>query len=647
MLISIVDSRIVTILKNRIVVLSFLLLLTLLPITGCDNALASKPTEIEARAILNELGQVRQSKHIRNPLPELYRQEPQRLNVKDGVKLFYFTKHHTVDKLSVLVTQQLGNNTSLNAPTNQLIVHCVDDAEADTVLGFLEHSDVPPIQINVDCLILERFGDETMDRETTIQIDNLLGEQITLGGKTDSSGNLLAAFPGASLRESTRSTFGLNIGYSSGLLGHRFRAVVDLLISRGYLKVLLNPTLETVNGKTATVTIKDFAPIEQTVTAAGVNPYSLTKYEWVEDKLTVTPSVFSDGSIGLKTDIIIGSRSKPEGVTQTSIITKRSINVEENRIEPGKSLVIGGMRKSEKRDVIRGVPFLKDIPIFGVLFSSKDYEEKATEIIFILTPSISSGSVDHAEVVEEIRKKHATIKYVPPGLDKIFSDPLGTGAYAEHIEGKALEAETQRVKAEIDLRNAILAKEQALTEAAEAEKQMAVALTETEKAKAETDAAKAAVDVAKAQAQIMQAAAEKARAEANTEKMAAQKARTTADAEKSAAQKAKAEAETAKTEVAAEKASATAEKVAAEQAKAEANVAKTASEQTKAEAETAKTASERTTAEAEAAKAAAQKAKAEADAAKAAAEKAKAEADAEKAKAAQQNQTPPPAQPEN
>ena len=621
MLISIVNSRIVTILKNRIVVLSFLLLLTLLPITGCDNALASKPTEIEARAILNELSQVKQNPHTQNPLPEMYRQPPQRLKVKDGVKLFYFTKHHTADKLASLITPQLGNKTSQSSPTNQLIVHCADDADVDMVLGFLERSDVPPIQVNID---------------------------------------LLAAFPGASLRETTRSTFGLNIGYWENITGHQFRAVVDLLISRGYLKVLLNPTLETVNGKTATVSIRDHAPIEKTVTGPTFEPYVTTEYEWVEDTLTVTPSVFSDGSIGLKTDIKIGSRSKPEGVVQTSIITERSITVEENRIEPGKSLVIGGMRKSEKRDVIRGVPFFKDLPIVGMLFSSKDYEEKATEIIFILTPSISSGGVDHAEIVEEIRKKHTTLKY-DPGLGEILADPLGTGAYAEHLEEQALEAEAQKIKAEIDVRNAILAKEQAMAAEAEAEKQMAVALTETEKAKAEAAAAKAAADVAGAQAEIVRAAAEKAKAEAIAEKTAAQKARASAETEKTAAEKIKAEVVAEKTSIAAEKASATAEKVAAEQAKAEANVAKTASEQAKAEAETAKTASEkataeaetaktaseRTTAEAEAAKATAEKAKAEAEAAKAAAEKAKAEAEAAKAKADQQNQAPPPAQTEN
>ena len=553
-------------------------------ISGCGDFFASKPTELESRAILSELSQVRESPHIDNPLPEMYRGPAKRVKVKDGIKLFYFTKHHTVDKLAGLIKEQLGNKNSQSGPTNQLIVHCKDDADADKVLEFLEMVDVPPIQINIDCLILERFGDETMDWETSIMIENFLGQEISIGeargtfGTFDSASDLSPAsgtegiltalspaFPGASLRESLRSTFGLDFGYwiDKGVPGHQVRAVVDLLISRGYLKILLNPTLETINGQEATVMIRDYAPIEKIVNKPGFDePFDLTDYVWVEDKLTVTPSVFADGSIGLKTDIIIGSKSKPEGVVQKSIITERSINIAENRITPGQSLVIGGMRKSEKRSVVRGVPFFKDIPIIGFLFSSKDFEEKATEIIFILTPSISSGSVEHAGVVEEIRKKHASPSY-KTGLGEILTDPLGTDIYTDVMERKAVEAETARIKAEIEaaamskdvqkmkdalsaaqhqldaekirLEKAQAEKDKAIAEAAKADADAKKAKQIADKAKTEVKAAKTAADEAekKAKALADEAKAEKKKAQ----KAADELARIRAEAEKAQAEK--------------------------------------------------------------------------------------------------------------
>ena len=145
-------------------------------ISGCGDFFASKPTDLESRAIISELSQVRESPYIDNPLPQMYRAPAKRVKVEDGVKLFYFTKHHTVDKLAGLVTEQLGNKISQSGPTNQLIIHCKDDVNADKVLEFLDMVDVPPIQVNVDCLILERFGDVTTDWETTILIENLFGE---------------------------------------------------------------------------------------------------------------------------------------------------------------------------------------------------------------------------------------------------------------------------------------------------------------------------------------------------------------------------------------------------------------------------------------------------------------------------------------
>lgn len=511
-----------------------LLLLVLLSFTsGCGDFFKRKPTELEARAILKELSQVKENTNINNPLPDMYLAPPKKLQVGNGIKLFYFTKHHPADKLAKLITDQFatkpvglddkreripGYDVSSSPATNQLVIQCPDDAEADTILAFLELSDVPPIQVNIDCLILERFGDETMDWETSLLIENFLGEEITLGEARGTFGNtgvltdLAAAFPGASLRESQRSTFGLDFGYwlNQGMPGHQVRTIVDLLISRGYLKILLNPTLETVNGKKATVTIKDFAPIEQTVTAAGVEPYSITNYEWVEDTLTVTPHVFADGSIGLTTSIKIGSRSKPEGVVQTAIITERSIDVEENRIQPGKSLIIGGMRKSEKRSVIRGVPFFQDIPLIGVLFSSKDFEEKATEIVFILTPTISAGGVENAEIVADIRKKHAPVEY-EVGLGDVLTDPFTGRIHKEQAEKKATEAESQRVKAQIEVeektREVVEVKEQL----AETEQQLAAHKAAAEKALNE---AKAAAKKAQDEARTFREAAQKAQAQA-------------------------------------------------------------------------------------------------------------------------------------
>lgn len=479
-------------------------------LSGCGDFFAQKPTELESMSVLRDLQEVRDIPHLDNTLPEIYTQPPTRINIAGGVKLFYFTLHHPAGELAALITEQLGHKVVPHASTNQVVIHCPDDASADKVLEYLKLVDVPPIQVNIDCLILERFGDVTMDWETSIMIENFLGEGVTFGEQRGTFNNagvltdLDPAFPGAALREEARATFGLEFGYwiDENIPGHQVRAVIDVLESRGYLKILLNPTLETINGKTASVSISDYASYETIETGRGGTSdlFSKTQYEWIADSLKVTPSVFADGFVGLNTEIKVGSRSKPEGVTQKAIITERSIKVAENRIEPGHSLIIGGMRKAEKRSVVRGVPFFKDLPLLGPLFSSKDFEEKGTEIIFILTPSISSGGRPYKEVADEIRRKHEEVTY-DPALGDVFSDPLGAGAYADLVETQASEAEVARVKAEM--------------EKADAEKRARLAKDAAEAATAEV--MKAEAELQKIQAEVRQAQAEREKAKTATE----------------------------------------------------------------------------------------------------------------------------------
>ena len=377
-----------------------------------------------------------------------------------------------------------------------------------------------------------------MDWETTIKIENLFGEKIYLGGKTVEA-ILKPAFPGASLREKARELIGLKVGYSKnlGLLGHEFRALVDLLISRGYLKILMNPTLEVVNGQTAKIEARDFVPIPKEVFKPGeLMPYMTTEYQWVVDSLEITPHVFADGYIGLETTAQIGSKSTPEGVKQIPIITERKIQNKENRIRQGESLIIGGIRKSEERSVVRGVPFLKDIPLLGILFSSKDYEDRAKEIIFIITPTISTGGVPTKDMLETIRTKHESplVTEALQELQKTIMDPFGLEARQQEYELKTrqmekarLEAEREKAKARISIREAYerAKRERAAGEKAttEAEKIMAEAKkikTEAEEAKAQAEKAKAQAEKAKAQAEKAKAEAEKAKAEAQQEKTA-------------------------------------------------------------------------------------------------------------------------------
>jgi len=296
-----------------------------------------------------------------------------------------------------------------------------------------------------------------------------------------------------------------DIGLEAGISRTDFDTLIDVLESRGYAKILMNPSVEVVNGTTAKIETKERVPVQEKI-LSGSNVIETIIYQDVIDYLEVTPYVYSDGTIGLKTSAGIASKSTPEGVEQVPIITSRQINNQENRILKGQSLVIGGIRKTERISVIRGVPFLKDIPGVGIIFSSKDFEDRAKEILFILTPSISSGGDDHSVTVEFIREKQAMPEY-KPGLQDVITDPFGSSAKHRSLEKAALDAEFEKLKSDLEKSEAISDSERTRLELLEKFEKLQV------------EAAKAEAEIAKANAAKAQAEAEKAKAEVEVEKL--------------------------------------------------------------------------------------------------------------------------------
>ncbi|MHC4648741.1 MAG: hypothetical protein ACYTBJ_25065 [Planctomycetota bacterium] len=535
---------------------------------GCGDFFAQKPTEIQSRRIREEVRTIRRVADPNIPIPDIYQAPPKIVEQMVGGgsewKLFYFCRHHTAGQLSEMVNQQFahkvfdekGKSTTLadytvssNPATNQLVARCPTRNDIDAVLEFLEMVDVPPIQVKIDCLISEIYADKTLDWETTLEIGDLLGEDITMGGSAQLWGSdvidlvqehpPLPAFPGASLREVARSKMGLKIGYLSEK--HDFLALVDLLESKGYLKVLMNPSLEVVNGQKARIESSEKVPLEQ-VFLRDRDGFVESRLEYIDvvDALEVIPHVFADGYIGLETTALIGSKSVPEGVKQVRIVTKREIYNKENRIRQGESLVIGGIRKSEEHSVVRGVPLLKDIPGLGVLFSSKDYEERAVETIFILTPTISTGGIPNAEMVERIRRKHQRPEY-PDEIQDAIKDPLGFDAREEEHERKLQELEKQQ-------REAAIEKQKARRGLREAEAEVQQATAAVQKAREEVVKAQQSAEAEKKKAAEAVSQAEEATTKAERIRAEAEKAMAEAEKAKAEAEKAIAEAERAKAE---------------------------------------------------------------------------------------------------
>ena len=51
-------------------------------------------------------------------------------------------------------------------------------------------------------------------------------------------------------------------------------------------------------------------------------------------------------------------------------------------------MIISGLFNNEQEQIKRGIPFLKDIPVIGELFSSTSWKNNESELLVVVTPVV-------------------------------------------------------------------------------------------------------------------------------------------------------------------------------------------------------------------------------------------------------------------
>jgi pilus assembly protein CpaC len=167
-------------------------------------------------------------------------------------------------------------------------------------------------------------------------------------------------------------------------------ATVKALEETRMLRTLAEPTLTAVSGETANFLAGGEFPVP---VAADDGDISIG-FKQFGVNLAFTPVVLSAGRISLKVRTEVsdlsatGSVSLPISATSAVVIPGVSVRRAETTVElpSGGAFVIAGLVTEETRRASSGLPWLQDIPLLGVLFASKDFQENQTELVMIITP---------------------------------------------------------------------------------------------------------------------------------------------------------------------------------------------------------------------------------------------------------------------
>jgi pilus assembly protein CpaC len=167
---------------------------------------------------------------------------------------------------------------------------------------------------------------------------------------------------------------------------------VDALRENGLLKILAEPNLITLSGKTANFLAGGEFPVPVPQSGVGVGFASITiEYKPFGVGLNFTPTVLSNKKISMLVAPEVSELDFSNGITISGFVvpaltTRRVSTVVE--LADGQSFAIAGLLKDEIRETISKFPLLGDIPILGALFTSSSFQKNETELIIIVTPHL-------------------------------------------------------------------------------------------------------------------------------------------------------------------------------------------------------------------------------------------------------------------
>ncbi|WP_353193612.1 type IV pilus secretin PilQ [Pandoraea pnomenusa] len=282
--------------------------------------------------------------------------------------------------------------------TNQLFVTDLPE-RLDALASFISRVDVPVRQVLIEARIVEandRFSESLGVRLAGVsggdaQIDGSrsathgeVGE--ARGGGTDGGGGkppgstVDIGLPAAALAGVAPPSLAITL---FGRSAARFLQLeLSALETRGQGRVVSRPRVVTADKVPAVIEQGTELPYQ---TRSGSRNTLSLHFRKATLKLEVTPLITPDGQVIL--DVDVRKDSVGQEVAGGFAVDTRHVKTQV-QVEDGGTVAIGGIYQEETRDSRAGVPWLGDVPVLGALFRNRANEDRRTELLVFLTPSV-------------------------------------------------------------------------------------------------------------------------------------------------------------------------------------------------------------------------------------------------------------------
>lgn len=304
----------------------------------------------------------------------------------DQISTKYVDANNARNLLPVFLQDYVKVNSEQNAVVLSAPSEVLAKFRAD-IAGF----DIPSSQIVVDLLLVE-LTDTGLD-------------QLNLNLSYQNGGKAISLSP----NQGTLNYQALTT------LPKQFVAQLSALQEKGRARVRANPRIATVSGRRASifvgrqryiVTPIDTGQGQRNFIDAGV-------------RLDMTPYTGGEKQIVIDVNAEVSTLSALDPVTRLPEKSTRTANTRV-RVSDGQTIVIGGLKQQETRDVTTRVPILGNLPILGpLLFRSRDRRTTNSELVLFITPRILSDT-GHLPAGEEAALKN---RFLTPNLNVPLPPP--------------------------------------------------------------------------------------------------------------------------------------------------------------------------------------------------------------------------------
>ena len=310
----------------------------------------------------------------------------------------FVLSYATADDVTKAATGLLSKNGSITVAgnSNALVVQDLAD-RVERVAELVNVLDAAPRQVMIDAKLVELSETDLEELGFNWSMfQNMNIADITMEASYARAATWTetreTGLPDASTRNIVKTT-GSNVDLRGGILAeNNAQLMLDFFDTLTNTTIVSRPSIRTLDNKPAHIISGQIVPIPLFDFAkdTGVRTLSGFQDQQVGVELTVTPHINKDGYITLEIVPKVESidRFITVGGDEQRPVTNTRMVETTIRIKDGNTAVIAGLTQASTAVTRTGLPFFKDIPLIGWLFSNKTTDVTNTELIVFITPRI-------------------------------------------------------------------------------------------------------------------------------------------------------------------------------------------------------------------------------------------------------------------